>query len=296
MSQATLRIVKISGHPGPVPGQGTQRQEQVCKLVDTTTCIGCKACEIACQEWNDLPFATTSFDNTYQTMPHTEWNFWNLIKFNEQPKADGGMMWLMRKDQCMHCADPGCLAACPADSAIVQYANGIVDFQQDHCTGCGYCITGCPFDIPKFNPATKKVYKCTLCSDRVTQGLEPACIKACPTGCLHFGTKDDMKDLAEKRATQLREHYGFEKAGVYDPPGVGGTGVIYVLHDVTNPEAYGGLPANPSVPWMVKLWKTPLKILGNLAMLGGLIGVTLHYLRFGPKVVKETQPRGEERP
>jgi formate dehydrogenase beta subunit len=286
MSQATLRVQKISGHAGPVPGLGMQREEQVCKLVDATTCIGCKACEIACQEWNDLPFSATSFDNTYQTMPHTEWNFWNLIKFNEQPKADGGLMWLMRKDQCMHCADPGCMAACPADGAIVQYANGIVDFQQDHCIGCGYCITGCPFDIPKFNPATKKVYKCTLCSDRVSQGLEPACIKACPTGCLHFGTKDDMKELATKRANQLREHYGFQNAGVYDPPGVGGTGVIYVLHDATRPEAYGGLPSNPTIPWAVRLWKTPLKYLGNLAMFGGLIGVTLHYLRFGPKIVK----------
>jgi len=294
MSQATLRIQKISGHAGPVPGADTQRNLQVCKLVDTTTCIGCKACEVACQEWNDLPFAPTSFDNTYQTMPSTAWNFWNLIKFNEQPKEDGTFMWLMRKDQCMHCADPGCLTACPADGAIVQYANGIVDFQQDHCIGCGYCITGCPFDIPKFNPTTKKVYKCTLCSDRVSQGLEPACIKACPTGCLHFGSKDDMKDLAEKRSRQLREHYGFEQAGVYDPPGVGGTGVIYVLHGVTHPEAYGGLPANPSIPWAVRLWKTPLKWMGNLAMVGGLVGVALHYLRFGPKTVHDGE--AEKRP
>ena len=82
MSQATLRIQKISGHAGPVPGADTQRDLQVCKLVDTTTCIGCKACEVACQEWNDLPFAQTAFDNTYQTMPSTAWNFWNLIKFN----------------------------------------------------------------------------------------------------------------------------------------------------------------------------------------------------------------------
>jgi formate dehydrogenase iron-sulfur subunit len=294
MSQATLRIQKISGHAGPVPGAGTQRELQVCKLVDTTTCIGCKACEVACQEWNDLPFAPTTFDNTYQTMPSTTWNFWNLIKFNEQPKEDGTMMWLMRKDQCMHCAEPGCLAACPADGAIVQYTNGIVDFQQDKCIGCGYCITGCPFDVPKLNPSTKKVHKCTLCADRVSQSLEPACIKACPTGCLHFGSKDDMKDLAEKRARQLRMYSGFDKAGVYDPPGVGGTGVIYVLHDATNPEAYGGLPANPSIPWAVKLWKTPLKWLGNFAMLGGLIGVTLHYLRFGPKTVP--QSKAEERP
>ena len=123
----------------------------------------------------------------------------------------------MRKHQCMHCADPGCLRACPADGAIVQYENGIVDFQQENCIGCQFCVSGCPFNIPKFNPKTKKVYKCTLCSDRVGAGLEPACIKACPTGCLHFGTKDDMKFLAEKRATQLRDVSGFKDAGVYDP-------------------------------------------------------------------------------
>jgi formate dehydrogenase beta subunit len=110
----------------------------------------------------------------------------------------------------------------------VQYENGIVDFQQENCIGCQFCVSGCPFNIPKFNPNTKKVYKCTLCSDRVGAGLEPACIKACPTGCLHFGTKDDMKFLAEKRATQLRDVSGFKDAGVYDPDTIGGTHVIYV--------------------------------------------------------------------
>jgi len=289
---ANLRIQRISGHSGPPPGQGTQRQEQVAKLIDTTTCIGCKACEVACMEWNDLPFRETAFDNTYQTMPDTAWNYWTLIRFDEHPHDDGTFQWLMRKDGCMHCADPGCLAACPADGAIVQYQNGIVDFQQDNCIGCQYCVTGCPFNVPKFNPHTKRVFKCTLCSDRVSQGLEPACIKACPTGCLHFGTKDDMKELAEARAEQLRVHSGFAHAGVYDPPGVGGTGVMYVLHDITNTEAYGGLPSNPRVPLSVRLWKGPLKWLGNLAMIGGLIGVTLHYLRFGPKHVKGDTPGG----
>jgi formate dehydrogenase beta subunit len=284
---ANLRIQKISGHAGLAPGAGTQRQETVAKLIDTTTCIGCKACEVACMEWNDLPFRETSFNNSYQTMPQTEWNYWNLIQFREHHRDDGTLMWLMRKDQCMHCADPGCLAACPADNAIVQYQNGIVDFQQDYCIGCQYCVTGCPFNIPRFNPQTKKMFKCTLCTDRVSQGLEPACIKACPTGCLHFGTKDDMKELAEGRAQQLREHSGYANAGVYDPEGVGGTSVIYVLHDVTNPEAYGGLPRNPRVLWVVRLWKGPLKWLGNLAMIGGLIGVTLHYLRYGPKQVHD---------
>jgi len=291
MSQATLAIRRISGHAGTVPGAGVEREEQVSKLVDTTTCIGCKACEVACLEWNGYTFRETVFQNSYQTMPETAWNYWNLIKFNEHERADGTMMLLMRKDQCMHCAEPGCLQACPADGAIVQYSNGIVDFQQDHCIGCGYCVSGCPFNIPRFNQTTRKMFKCTLCSDRVNEGLEPACIKSCPTGCLHFGTKEDMKDMAENRARQLREHYGYENAGVYDPAGVGGTGVIYVLHDVTNPEAYGGLPSNPRIPWVVKFWKGPLKWIGNLAMLGGLIGVTLHYLRFGPKYVEPEQEK-----
>ena len=114
----TMQIQEISAHPGPVPGQGTQRAAEVCKYIDVTTCIGCKACEVACVEWNDHPFRETSFDNTYQTMASTEWNYWNLIKFVEHER-DGNFMWLMRKDQCMHCEDPGCLRACPADGAII---------------------------------------------------------------------------------------------------------------------------------------------------------------------------------
>src|SRR5271166_5216608 len=291
MSQASAEIVRVSGHAGSVPGAGLNREFQVCKLIDTTTCIGCKACEVACLEWNGYTFTETSFDNSYQTMPDTTWNYWNLIRFNEYEHPDHGLMLLMRKDQCMHCEEPGCLEACPADGAIVQYANGIVDFQQDHCIGCGYCITGCPFNIPKLNNVTKRVYKCTLCTDRVSEGLEPACIKSCPTGCLHFGSKDDMKDLAEQRTKQLKDHYGFANAGVYDPPGVGGTGVIYVLHDVTKPELYGGLPKNPTIPLSVKLWKHPLKWIGNLAIAGGLIGLFVHYLRYGPKAREEEDIR-----
>jgi formate dehydrogenase beta subunit len=294
MSGANLEVRAISGHAGPVPGAGLKREFEVCKLIDTTTCIGCKACEVACLEWNGYSFSETVFNNSYQTMPNTQWNYWNLIRFNEHEDKDHGMMLLMRKDQCMHCEEPGCLEACPADGAIVQYVNGIVDFQQENCIGCGYCMSGCPFNIPKFSPESRKVFKCTLCVDRVSAGLEPACIKSCPTGCLHFGTKDDMKFLAEKRAKQLRDMSGFQDAGVYDPSGVAGTHVIYVLHDAKNPELYGGLPANPSIPWTVKLWKHPLKWLGNLAMIGGVLGVAIHYLRFGPKVVKEDEENHEK--
>jgi len=293
----TLQTEQISGHPGPVPGMGMQRDLEVCKLIDTTTCIGCKACEVACVEWNDLPFQPTTFDNTYQTMPETNWNYWNLIKFREHVRDDGTLMWLMRKDQCMHCADPGCLAACPADGAIVKYANGIVDFQQENCIGCEFCISGCPFNIPKFNPATKKVYKCTLCSDRVGQGLEPACIKACPTGCLHFGTKEDMKLLAERRAKQLRDVSGFKDAGVYDPESVGGTHVIYVLHDAQNPELYAGLPKDPSIPFAYKAWKSIFKPLGLIAATLGFVGVVFHYVFEGPKREQpEVPPRRPEPP
>ena len=292
----TFQTEQISGHSGPVPGKGVQRDLEVCKLIDTTTCIGCKACEVACVEWNDLPFQPTTFDNTYQTMPETSWNYWNLIKFDEHVRDDGTLMWLMRKDQCMHCADPGCLDACPADGAIVKYANGIVDFQQEYCIGCEFCVSGCPFNIPKFNKATKKVYKCSLCSDRVGQGLEPACIKACPTGCLHFGTKEDMKMLAEARAKQLRDYYDFPDAGVYDPAGVGGTHVIYVLHDAEHPEWYGGLPKNPSVSFAYKGWKGVLKPLGLIVSMFSFVGVIFHYVFEGPKreqpEVSPTRPEG----
>jgi formate dehydrogenase beta subunit len=293
MSNGPLEIKAISGHSGPVPGQGVSRDYDVCKLVDTTTCIGCKACEVACLEWNGYEFRETTFDNTYQTMPDTAWNFWNLIRFNEHENEDGTLSWLMRKDQCMHCEDPGCLAACPAEGAIVQYQNGIVDFNQANCIGCQYCVTGCPFNIPKFNNVTKKVYKCTLCSDRVGAGLEPACIKACPTGCLHFGSKEDMTILANKRVDQLHANTSYKDAGVYDPQGVGGTHVMYVLHDAKNPEKYGGLPADPRVPLMVRLWKGPLKWLGGMGMIFGVLGVFMHRVKYGPKHVDRVE---EKRP
>ena len=289
MSNGLLEIKAISGHHGGTPGKGVSRDYDVCKLVDTTTCIGCKACEVACLEWNGYEFRDTTFANTYQTMPETAWNFWNLIKFNEVEDSNGNLQWLMRKDQCMHCEEPGCLIACPADGAIVQYTNGIVDFNQANCIGCQYCVTGCPFNIPKFNAATKKVYKCTLCSDRVGAGLEPACIKSCPTGCLHFGSKADMLELANKRAAQLQHETSHKNAGVYDPQGVGGTHVIYVLHDKDKPEQYGGLPADPHVPFFVKLWKGPLKWLGGVGMIAGVFGVFMHYVRYGPKEVDKQE-------
>lgn len=252
----------------------------VAKLVDTSTCIGCKACEAACQEWNDNGFAVGTHQGSYQTLASVEHDFWNLIKFNEVERGDGQLAWNMTKYQCMHCIDAGCMTACPAPGAIFRLENGIVDFDHERCIGCGYCIAGCPFDIPKLSPVTQKVYKCTLCSDRTSAGLEPACIKACPTNCLSFGTREDLVQIAGARAADLREE-GHSDAGVYNPGGVGGTHVLYVLKDATDPESYG-LPSDPRVPWTVRFWQGPLKWIGNLVFAGGVLGAVLHYLRFGP--------------
>jgi len=283
----SLELRRVSA--SSAPATAVRLLPIVSKLVDTSTCIGCKACEVACQEWNDLPPEPTTQNGTYQTLGGLTANFWNLIRFNEHDEK-GALHWLMRKDQCMHCADPGCLAACPAPGAIVQYVNGIVDFQQDQCIGCGYCITGCPFDVPKFNRETNRVHKCTLCVDRVSVGLQPACVKACPTGCLQFGTKDHMLEVAEQRVAQLKAN-GFPEAAVYDPPGVGGTGVVTVLAFGDRPELYG-LPRDPEIPLMVRLWKGPLKVLGNLAMVGGIVAAAAHFVRFGRKHEGDHEPRG----
>lgn len=291
MSTSYLKVKAVSATTSPSPGM--KQAENVAKLIDVSTCIGCKACEVACQEWNDLTAAENRpFFGSYQTLPDLDANFWQLIKFNEVER-DGRFMWNMTKYQCMHCEDPGCLIACPAPGAIVQYANGIVDFAQDNCIGCGLCITGCPFNVPRLSSSTGRVYKCTLCSDRVEVGLEPACIKACPTNCLHFGTKDQLVQIARARANDLREQ-GYEKAGVYDPEGVGGAHVFYVLPYGDRPEDYG-LPKDPGVSLVVILWKQPLKWLGGIMMIGGLFAAFTHYLRYGRKSLNEQHEPKEEK-
>jgi formate dehydrogenase beta subunit len=267
-----------------------QRQKEVvAKFIDTTTCIGCKACEVACQEWNDLPILETDRFGSYQTLPTLHSEYWNLIKFAEVEGA-AGLTWLMRKDNCMHCEEPGCLEACPAPGAIVQYENGIVDVNPEACIGCGYCETGCPFDVPRFSEKTGKMSKCTLCVDRVTVGLEPACVKACPTGCLQFGTKSDMLGLGAHRVAQLHEN-GQTEAALYDPQGVGGTSVITVLAHGDHPEWYG-LPKSPRVPRSVLLWKRVLRPVGTIAIFAAIVGAFGHYLRYGRKQAPEESDPG----
>jgi len=259
----------------------------VAKLIDVTKCIGCKACQVACMEWNDLRDDVGTNFGSYQNPADLSDRTWTLMRFTEYENPKRDLEWLIRKDGCMHCADPGCLKACPAPGAIVQYANGIVDFQEENCIGCGNCVTGCPFDIPRVSKRDHKAYKCTLCSDRVSVGMEPACIKACPTGALVFGTKEDMQEHAAERIEDLKSR-GFENAGLYDPPGVGGTHVMYVLHHADRPELYAGLPANPRISPLVRLWKGTAKPI-SLALMGltALAGF-FHFVRVGRNEVDES--------
>jgi formate dehydrogenase iron-sulfur subunit len=262
------------------PGPSARSTLEVAKLIDVSRCIGCKACQAACMEWNDLRAPVGVNEGFYTNPADLGDQTWTLMRFYEENIA-GSLQWLILKDGCLHCADPGCLKACPAPGAIVQYSNGIVDFHEEQCIGCGYCISGCPFNIPRMRKEDSKVYKCTLCSDRVSVGLEPACVKTCPTGAIHFGSKEEMLFQAEGRLGDLAER-GFKNAAVYDPQGVGGTHVVFVLPHGDKPELYG-LPRNPSVSPMVSIWRSGVaKTVGVITMFGVLVAGILHYMRHGP--------------
>jgi formate dehydrogenase iron-sulfur subunit len=267
----------------------------VAKLIDVSKCIGCKACQAACLEWNDLRedvgVNTGVYENPHDLTPAS----WTLMRFAEwvNPETQN-LEWLIRKDGCMHCADPGCLKACPAPGAIVQYSNGIVDFIHENCIGCGYCVKGCPFNIPRISQKDNTAYKCTLCSDRVAVGQGPACQKACPTQAIVFGTKDEMKQWADLRIKDLKSR-GFKNAGLYDPPGVNGTHVMYVLQHADQPQLYAGLPDKPRISPLVDFWKGMSKYAG-LAIIGltAAAGV-LHHLLQGPNRVTEEDEESADR-
>ncbi|AHE44403.1 Formate dehydrogenase, nitrate-inducible, iron-sulfur subunit [Klebsiella pneumoniae subsp. pneumoniae Kp13] len=218
---------------------------------------------------------------------------WTVMRFSET-EQNGKLEWLIRKDGCMHCAEPGCLKACPSAGAIIQYANGIVDFQQENCIGCGYCIAGCPFNVPRLNKEDNRVYKCTLCVDRVSVGQEPACVKTCPTGAIHFGTKKEMLEVAEERVAKLKKR-GYANAGIYNPPGVGGTHVMYVLHHADQPELYHKLPKKPQIDTSISLWKGALKPLAAAGFIATFAGLIYHYIGIGPnKEVDDDEEKHDE--
>ncbi|NPD17006.1 formate dehydrogenase subunit beta [Xinfangfangia sp. D13-10-4-6] len=269
-------------------------QMEVAKLIDVSICIGCKACQVACNEWNDLRGPVENnvgvYDNPADLHPET----WTLMRFTEHVDENDKFEWLIRKDGCMHCEDPGCLKACPIPGAIVQYANGVVDFQSDLCVGCGYCVAGCPFNVPRISKQDHKAYKCTLCSDRLAVGQAPACAKTCPTGAIAFGSKEEMKDLAATRVAELNER-GYENAGLYDPAGVGGTHVMYVLQHADDPERYAGLPKDPKISPIVEGWKDLLKPAAAVAGAVAVGAMAAHFIGVGPNTTDDDDhPEGSD--
>ncbi|GAA0380469.1 4Fe-4S dicluster domain-containing protein [Microbispora corallina] len=210
-------------------------------FTDTTLCIGCKACEVACKEWNDVPddgfvFRATSYDNTGALGADT----WRHVAFIEQDSR-----WLMSSDVCKHCTHAACLDVCPT-GALFRTEFDTVVVQSDVCNGCGYCVPACPYGVIDRRERDGRAWKCTMCYDRLRGGLEPACAKACPTKSIQFGPLEELRVRAEERVERLHAE-GMTEARLYgeDPDnGVGGAGAFFLLLD--EPETYG-LPPDPVV-------------------------------------------------
>ncbi len=239
-----------SGDPARDAGY-TDPPPRVGFFTDTSVCIGCKACEVACKEWNQIPddgLVQTGFslDNTANLGSDT----WRHVAFVEQGKPiglddDGDMRWLMASDVCKHCTHAACLDVCPT-GALFRTEFGSVVVQEDICNGCGYCVPACPFGVIDRREDDGRAFKCTLCYDRLGAGLEPACAKACPTDSIQFGPLETLRERADQRLATLHAA-GEDRARLYGErpdDGIGGAGAIFLLLD--EPEVYG-LPPDPVV-------------------------------------------------
>jgi formate dehydrogenase iron-sulfur subunit len=251
-------------------------------FTDTSVCIGCKACEVACKEWNGVPddglnLLGMSFDNTGMLSANT----WRHVAFVEQsrpvgdPAQDGaeGVRWLMASDVCKHCTHAACLDVCPTGS-LFRTEFGSVVVQEDICNGCGYCIPACPFGVIDQREGDGRAWKCTLCYDRTGAGLMPACATACPTKSIQYGPLDELRETAAQRVETLHGN-GVTDARLYgdDPAdGVGGTGAFFLLLD--EPEVYG-LPPDPVVTTrdLPDMWRK-----AGLAALAMAAGVAAAFL------------------
>lgn len=222
-------------------------------LTDSTLCIGCKACEVACKEWNGLAddgfnWSGNSYDNT-GAVGHSTWRHVKFVEGQLEPGFGGNdghhLSWEFSSDVCKHCENAGCLEACPT-GALVRTEFGGVYLQSDVCNGCGYCVVSCPFGVVQRNPVDGRAFKCTFCYDRQKVGLKPACAQACPTESIKFGPLEHLQIDAVERMKELKSR-GMEDAQVYDPQytSVGGIHAFFILRG--DPRQYN-LPPNPEVP------------------------------------------------
>jgi formate dehydrogenase iron-sulfur subunit len=288
-------LAEPTGQPAAWPGTyGDEAKERMGFFTDTSVCIGCKACEVACKEWNLVPddglvWTGESYDNT-SALGANSWRHVAFVEQNEPLHLDGdgpdALRWLMSSDVCKHCTHAACLDVCPT-GALFRTEYGTVVVQEDVCNGCGYCVPACPFgvldkrDLPRHSadpPAEilglqlgkkedGRVWKCTLCYDRLKGGHEPACAKACPTDSIQFGPLDELRVRAEKRLEKLEaESWNGARLYGHDPEdGVGGFGAFFLLLD--EPEVYG-LPPDPVVTTadLPGMWKTAALATGALVL------------------------------
>ncbi len=245
-------------------------------FVDTSICTGCKACQVACKEWNGIGYTPSHFrfdktenrpvainftGNSYDNTGHLNSHDWRHVRFIEQftPDRVGGR-WLFMSDSCKHCNDAGCLNVCPTD-AIIRTDMGNVFVQQETCIGCKYCIAACPWGVISFNAETGTAQKCTLCNDRIHNGLGTACSKACPTGSIQFGDVPDLRARAQARLSKVKAQ--IPTANIYGLTEAGGLNVFYLLLD--KPSVYEQ-PENPVVPTERLVLASGAAVLGAAAM------------------------------
>lgn len=252
-------------------------------FVDTSICTGCKACQVACKEWNQLdpepshfrydaavghPIAINFTGNSYDNTGKLSATDWRHVRFIEQFSEDRSQArWLFMSDSCKHCTDAGCLNACPVNAIIRRPDTGNVFVQQEVCIGCKYCIPACPWGVISYSEKTGTVHKCTLCDDRIHNGLGTACAKACPTGSIQFGEVSDLKAKADARLAQLKT-LGETSANIYGYDQASGLNVFYLLMD--KPEVYAQ-PSNPVVPQRRLMLNSGVTVLGALVM--GLVAL-----------------------
>ena len=213
---------------------------ELAKFIDVTKCTGCRGCQVACKQWNGLSAVDTVFSGSYENPPKMGGDTWTKVRFFET-EANGKVRFLFRKAQCMHCTEASCVAVCAA-GAVTKNDRGVVTIDQDRCIGCKNCVVACPFHAVGFSEETGTSRKCRMCYDRIENGMDPACVKACPVGAVTIGDRDQILVQAKERALSLQENG--KKAYIYGENELGGLHVIYVLD--SKPEVYG-LPVNPQI-------------------------------------------------
>jgi formate dehydrogenase beta subunit len=234
-------------------------------LVDFDLCIGCRACQVACKQWNQNEAEVTENFGSYENPADLSADTWTKIKFIEEGK-DPDVKWMFRRMMCQHCTDAACQKVCPPKAISHQMETAVV-IDQDKCTGCKYCISACPFEVPRYDADSNTAKKCTLCIDRIGNGMTPACAKVCAPGAVKFGERADMVKIGKERVAALKKA-GNANAMLFGETDLGGLGVMMVL--TAKPETYG-LPANPRIPVSVGLWQDILKPLTIVAGAGGLL-------------------------